>query len=305
MQLRYLEYFVALARERNFGRAAHVCHVSQPTLSAGIAAFEKMLGRLLVLRERRFIDLTAEGYAVLPFAQQMIADHIAMRGAIESETGPLRGTLRIGAIPAAMPCVGRLVAGIAALQPALKIVIRSMTSREIESALVAHDLDAGVTYLSSEPPAQVRCVPLYQEHFLFAARKGSPLGGRKTVSMAEALEGPLCLLHQGMQNRRILDDVLAAEGLQADPVATADSYVALFAMVADGGLNAIVTDSHRAIIDGHPEIILIPFDDPPPSNQIGLVIPGRDPASPLSRAAELAAQRLMIDNSYHRMVNPI
>lgn len=305
MQLRYLEYFAAVARERHFGRAAHACHVAQPTLSAGIVALEEMLGRQLILRDRRFLDLTPEGYAVLPFAQQMIADHAAMRAAIDSGTGPLRGTLRLGVIPAAMPCVGHLLARISTLQPMLKVAIRSMTSREIESGLVAHDLDAGITYLSSEPPAQVRSVPLYQERFLFATRRAGIFAGRATVSMAEATAQPLCLLHHGMQNRRILDAVLEQRQIEAEPVATADSYVALFAMVAYGGVDAIVTDSHRSLVEAHPEILLIDFDDPPPANQIGLVIPSRDPASPLSRVAALAAQQLTIDNIDYKSANPI
>ena len=291
MQLRYLEYFTALARERHFARAARACHVAQPTLSAGISALEDMLGTRLVLRDRRFVDLTAEGYAILPFAQQMIADLGAMRTAINSDTGPLRGTLRLGAIPAAMPSIGRLVAQIARMHPAMQVAVRSLTSREIESALIARDLDAGVTYLSSEPLAQVRSVPMYSEQFLFATRRSGPMGARASVTLAEAAGSRLCLLHEGMQNRRILDAVLAERGLQADPVATADSYVALFAMVADGGLDAIVTDSHRSIIAAHPDLVLLPFGDPPPANQIGLVIMSREPASPLARAAALAAER--------------
>ncbi len=298
MQLRYLEYFTALARERHFARAAHACHVAQPTLSAGIAALEEGLGQRLVHRDRRFLDLTAQGYAILPFAQQMIADHAAMRAAISSDAGPLRGTVRIGAIPAAMPGVGRLVAELASAHPSVSVAVRSLTSREIESALIARDLDAGVTYLSSEPLAQVRSVPMHDERFLFATRRSGPLGGRESVSLAEAAAARLCLLHQGMQNRRILDAVLAERGLSVEPVATADSYVALFAMVADGELDAIVTDSHLPMIAAHPDIVLLPFRDPPPPNQIGLVILSRDPVSPLAHAAMLAAHRVLIGNAY-------
>lgn len=305
MQLRYLEYFTALARERHFARAAEACHVAQPTLSAGIVALEEMLGTRLVLRDRRFLDLTAEGHAILPFAQQMIADHAAMRAAINSDTGPLRGTLRLGAIPAAMPSVGEFVTIVSELQPALHIEIRSLTSREIESSLIARDLDAGITYLSNEPLAQVRSVPLHAENFLFATQRGGAFDGRDAVAMADAAASRLCLLHQGMQNRRILDAVLAERGLAVEPVATADSYVALLAMVMDGGLNAIVTDSHRRLIDAHPDILLLPFSDPPPPNQIGLVILSRDPISPLARVAETAVRQLMIDISYHRIAEPI
>ena len=73
VQLRFFEYFIALAEERHFARAAARCHVTQPTLSAGIAMLETQLGKPLVLRDRRFIDLTDEGRTVLPHARQMVA----------------------------------------------------------------------------------------------------------------------------------------------------------------------------------------------------------------------------------------
>ena len=68
MQIRTIEYFVALARERHFGRAAAACGVTQPTLSSGIGALEDELGVRLVLRDRRFAGLTVEGEAALPWA---------------------------------------------------------------------------------------------------------------------------------------------------------------------------------------------------------------------------------------------
>lgn len=100
MQLRLLDYFVALAREGHFSRATAACNVTQPTLSAGIAALEEQLGKRLVDRDRRYIDLTDEGRAALPWAQQAIAMIDGLEYAAETARGALRGTLRLGAIPA-------------------------------------------------------------------------------------------------------------------------------------------------------------------------------------------------------------
>lgn len=300
MHLRYLEYFVALARERHFARAAEMCHVAQPTLSAGLSTLEEMLGQRLVIRDRRFIDLSPEGYAILPFAQQMLADHQAMRAALNVDAGPLRGTLRLGAIPAAMPSVGYLVKALAAAHRGLHVSVRSMTSREIEQGLVARDLDAGVTYLSSEPPAQVRSVPLYLERFVFATHRESPYADRETITLEEAAGARLCLLHEGMQNRRILNAGLGARGLSVEPVATADSYVALLSMVANGDLSAIITDSHSAMVKAHPDLRLIPLAGGLPPNQVGLVIIDREPLSPLARAAFAIAGKLDLPSPLDR-----
>ena len=132
-----------------------------------------------------------------------------------------------------------------------------------------------------------------------------PLGARASVSMAEAVARRLCLLHDGMQNRRILNTALATRGLSVAPVVTADSYVALFAMVADGGFDSIVTDTHGALFGQNPAIALLPFADPPPPNPIGVVVPSREPMSPLARVVTLAAKRLVIDKSYNTQQNLI
>lgn len=294
MQLRFLDYFVALAREKHFARAAEACHVTQPTLSAGIAALEEMLGKRLVVRDRRFIDLTPEGHAILPFARQLLADHDGLRQAIDAPAGPLRGELRIGAIPAAMPSVGYLVKALHANHPRLRVTIRSLTSREIERALLDYELEAGLTYLDNEPPAHVRAVRLYAERYMFATRSDYPLAAKQAVSWAEVAAAPLCVLHQGMQNRRILDAHLAKLGLAIAPVATADSYVALLSMVAHGGLSSIVTDSHAAFVAGDPELRVIEIADPAPPNSIGLVVLDREPLSPLARAAFATADSLRL-----------
>jgi len=100
MQIRLLEYFIALDREQHFARAAAFCNVSQPTLSAGLAALEEQLGKRLVERDRRFIGLTPEGKAVLPWAQQIVAGFQGLTSAALSLKGPLKGLMRLGVIPA-------------------------------------------------------------------------------------------------------------------------------------------------------------------------------------------------------------
>jgi len=301
MQLRFLEYFVALAREKHFARAADACHVTQPTLSAGLAALEALLGKRLVLRDRRFVDLTEHGHAMLPFAQRLLADHEELRHAIDAPAGPLQGELRMGAIPAAMPAVGYLVQALRAAQPMIEIAVRSLTSREIERGLLAYELDAGLTYLENEPPAQVRSVHLYSERYLLATRADSALAALEAVHWAHAVAAPLCLLHQGMQNRRILDAHLAGLGFTLQPVATADSYVALLSMVAHGGVSSIVTDSHGELVAGDPALRLIEIADAVPTNSIGLVVLDREPLSPMAKTAVGAAQALRLRSPLRAM----
>ena len=83
MVLRQLEYLVALAREKHFGRAAEACHVTQPTLSAAIRQLEQDLGAPLIERGHRFVGLTPQGELALEHAQRILAEAEDMRRGIE------------------------------------------------------------------------------------------------------------------------------------------------------------------------------------------------------------------------------
>lgn len=294
MQLRLLRYFTTLAREEHFARAADMCGVTQPTLSSGIAALEEQFGRRLVQRDRRYIGLTPEGRAMLPWAQQLVAVFDGMAHAMDAMAGPIHGQFRLGAIPAALPAVGYVARALLDLHPLLTLSTRSLTSREIERGLAGFDLDAGLTYLDHEPVADMLTAPLYAERYIFLARVGDGFDGRASIGWAEAAAADLALLHQGMQNRRILDARLAERGLATHPRATADSYVALLSMVQAGGFATILPDSYLALLAGIRWARVLPFDDPAPANRIGLIIPNRSPIGPLAGAALAVARKVKL-----------
>ena len=294
MQLRQLRYFTALAREEHFARAAEACGVTQPTLSAGIVALEEQFGRRLVSRDRRYIGLTPEGQAMLPWAQQLVAVFDGMAHAMEAMAGPIHGEFRLGVIPAAMPVVGHVARALLDRHPGVTLSVRSLTSREIERGLGGFELDAGLTYLDHEPPADMLTAPLYAEHYIFLARADSAFAEHKRIGWAEAATANLCLLHQGMQNRRILDARFAERGLALNPRATADSYVALLAMVQSGGSATIMSDSYLTLLPGLSWARVVPFDDPAPASRIGLIISNRTPAGPLAGVALDVAGRITL-----------
>src|ERR1700761_3704989 len=130
MIARYLEYVVALARERHFARAAAACHVTQPTLSAGIKQLEESLGVLIVERRQRFVGLTAEGERVLAWARRILADYRGLEQELTETREGLIGEVRIGGIPVMLPALGLLTASFAARHPRARYQIASQTSRE-------------------------------------------------------------------------------------------------------------------------------------------------------------------------------
>src|SRR5690349_23306889 len=148
--LRQLEYLKALDQERHFGRAARVCHVSQPALSAAVQRLEEELGVPLVRRGRRFDGFTPEGERVLVWARRTLADADGLAQEVQRLRGGLEGTLRLGAIPTALGATVRITTRFRDRHPRMCVQVRSLTSREIADGLGAGQLDAGLTYPGNE-----------------------------------------------------------------------------------------------------------------------------------------------------------
>ncbi|WP_022682318.1 LysR family transcriptional regulator [Sphingobium bisphenolivorans] len=300
MQTRLLEYFLALERERHFARAAASCNVSQPTLSVGIATLETQLGKRLIQRDRKFIGLTGVGEAILPWARQLVAAADALGRAADTVRGPLKGEVRLGAIPASMPAVGCLIAALQSRHAGLNVSVRAMTSRQIERELAAFELDAGLTYLDFEPPAHALSVPLYAERaMLVTAVGGVPIPD--PLDWEALAELPLCLLHQGMQNRRILDARLAERGLALRPRVTADSYVALLALVQQGGLCSIIPDNHATLLAGLAWAKMAQLPEMGEGSRVGVIVSDSAPMGPLAQAVLSVARDLRLPRGFGSM----
>ena len=284
MLVRHLSYFVTLAREQHFARAAEACHVTQPTLSAAIRKLEQDLEIPLIVRGHRFLGLTPEGGKVLEWARQILADYESLKTDLSGMKKGLTGTLRLGVIPAAMPSVAFLTARFCAAHPAATIDIRSMTSRAIQSALDAFEIDAGLTYLENEPLAHVRRMPLYREFFVFVTDRIGQHSSRKTIAWAEALQAKLCLLSEDMQNRRIINNIAASIGQSVNPAVVCNSFLGVCAHLRSGGWASIVPHTLFHLFGEAPDLVMIDLVNPNHSQSIGLVLSDRDPLSSMASA---------------------
>ena len=117
------------------------------------------------------------------------------------------------------------------------------------------------------------------------------------LDWSDLAELPLCLLHQGMQNRRILDARLAERGLALRPIITADSYVALLGLVQQGRLCSIIPDSHTRLLEGLQWIRLHALPDPQEVSRIGIIVSDSAPMSPLAQAVLSVARELHLPKS--------
>jgi DNA-binding transcriptional LysR family regulator len=287
-----LEYLMALARERHFGHAAEACGVTQPTLSAGIKQLEETLGVLLVQRGSRFIGFTPEGERTLDWARRIVGDARAMREEIKALKHGLTGQLRIAAIPTTLAMVASLTTPFRARHPDVRFTILSRTSIEILAHLENLEIDAGVTYVDNEPLGRVTAVPLYQERYQLLTAADAPLGNRQRVTWAEVSQVPLCLLTPDMQNRRIIDGLLRSAGGAANPTLESNSMIVLFAHVRTGRWASVMPARLAETLGLTATIRAIPIVEPEAVHTIGLVVPAREPMTPLNAALVSEARRL-------------
>ncbi|MBV5263124.1 LysR family transcriptional regulator [Pinisolibacter aquiterrae] len=288
-----LEYLIALAREKHFGRAAEACHVSQPTLSSAIRQLEDALGAPLVERGSRFIGFTAEGEKALDWARRIVGDHRAMRDDVASMRRGLTGHLRLAVIPTALPMVSRLTTAFSERWPDVKLSIFSRNSAEALRLLENLEIDACLTYLDNEPLGKVAATPLYRERYHLVTGGDGPFAGRETITWAEVGRIPLCLLTPDMQNRRIIDHLFAEVGLTAEAKLESNSIMVLAAHVRTGRWSSVMPRILAEALGLHaPSIAVIPIVEPEEFHTIGLVTTARDLRPPLIEALTAEARRL-------------
>ena len=154
MELRQLEYFVAVAEEASFTRAAARVHVAQPGVSAQIRQLERELGQPLFDRSGRTVRLTEAGAAVLPYARAALEAVDGVRLAVDEIAGLLRGHVNIGMVTAwASPDLPDLLAAFHRQHPGVEITLTESNSDQMLDALQTGHLDVALVGLATPPPA--------------------------------------------------------------------------------------------------------------------------------------------------------
>jgi DNA-binding transcriptional LysR family regulator len=283
MIFKNLQYLVALAQEQHFARAAALCGVTQPTLSAGVKQLEEELGVLVVQRGQRFQGFTPEGARVLEWARRILADCDSLNQEVSQMKAGLTGRLRIGAIPVALPVVTLLTTPFAQQFPQVTISVQSMTSIDIQRGLDDFSLDGGLTYLDNEPLQRVRTLELYRErYYLFTPGDEAP-AGLDQITWQNAAKVGLCLLTPDMQNRRIIDTHFREAGADIRPHLETNSILTLCDHLRSGQWSTILPQTFLYLLDEMKHIRATPLTNPSPTHSIGLVVPDREPLTPSGR----------------------
>ena len=195
--LRQLQYLKLLAEHGSFSRAADAAHVTQPTLSAGVAELEKVLGAPVVDRNRTGVILTPVGEEAVARASEILAQAEDLVQAARSAGQPLSGRFRLGVIPTIAPfLLPRALPTVRLRFPSLRLFLREDLTSKLIAALKSGSLDAALIALPYDLQG-LDHARVFTDPFYAVAPANHPMAQQSSVG-PEALEGmDLILLEDG------------------------------------------------------------------------------------------------------------
>lgn len=268
INLRDLQYLVALSQTRHFGRAALAVHVSQPTLSMQLKKLEDTLGAQLIERSNRQVMLTPLGEAIAARAERVLAEVAALKETARAARDPKAGTLRLGLFPTLAPyLLPRVMPALTREFPRLTLVLVEEKTPTLIAQLNAGQLDAALLAMPVElPHASHRT--LFTEPFLLACARGHRLAGKKRVALGALARENVLLLEDGHCLRDQALAVCQRVGAGESGSFRATSLETLRHMVAAS--EAVTLMPQLATQENDPQLSYIPFTGKSPSRTIGL-----------------------------------
>jgi DNA-binding transcriptional LysR family regulator len=272
-----MRYLVALNEHKHFSRAAQACNITQPALSNALKALEQDFGVVIIKRGRTYAGLTPEGERVLASAQRMLHEHKLLQQELGSEASKPVGTVRIGAVPTAVPIAARFAAMLQARHNGIKPVVLSLSSTELETGLdsMTIDLALGYTERMGLRDVKLTALPQYTEHYFLLRRAAKPHASELQIgvhmSWAEVAKLPLCLLTPEMHNRTIVDAAFITAGAPVRPVMETNSILTMALSVVAGNVCSVMPGALVGAVRGYRELEALPLVEPEVRTAIGFM----------------------------------
>ncbi len=266
MELRQLEYFVAVAEEANFTRAAHRVHISQSGVSAQIRQLENDLGATLLDRSGRAATVTPAGAAALEQAKTVLASVTAMRRAVDDVTGLVRGRIAVGMVTACMitPLFDALAAFHSA-HPGVEIALSEDNSDRLIEGVRNSVIDVALVGVAGTPPDGLGSITIISERLVAVVPAGHPLDqGRRRANLAEVCAHPIVCLPSGTGIRTVFDEACTMAGIRPN-IALQAAAPAAVADLAARGLGVAILSESTAPADDDRLVTAVVGDVPTPS----------------------------------------
>ncbi len=278
MELRQLEYFVTVAEERHFTRAAHRLHVAQSGISASIRSLERELGAELFIRSTRNVELTDAGRALLVEARHTLVDAAAAREAVAAVRGLFKGRLVVGTLQ----CMGALsvpdlLARFHHVHPGVEIRLRQGSTPDLLAQVRSGDMDVAVVTEPQDPPSGLTLTPLASEPMVLACGPGHRFAGQARVELSDLRDETFVDFHTGWITRDVTDEALAASRIPRRVALEVNDIHPLLDLVAAGLGVALVP---RSFTGKKTKACFVPLAPPVPEWRIAVAVAaGRRPSA--------------------------
>jgi LysR family cyn operon transcriptional activator len=281
MELRHLRYFVALAEELNFTRAAGKVHVTQSTLSHQIKQLENEIGQPLFEREGRRVVMTGAGESLLLRLGNVLHTIDDSVRAAKSLATKLTGTLHVGTTPtfnaSLMPvCLATFLER----QNAVRVIVTERLAKFVEAEIAEGHIDVGIGYMPTRRN-DLSFEPLYIEEMVLVVPLGHPFAARRRIRLAELHHQPLVLNTCQSATRLMLDERLASVNAEPIVVAEVDAIQPTLDLVARSQFGAIVSEH---VVNHAGALCVVPLEDPTPLRTPGILWKTEMPGSNACRS---------------------
>jgi DNA-binding transcriptional LysR family regulator len=301
MELRQLAYFLAVAEERNFTRAAQRIPIAQPAISQQVRRLEAELGERLFVRDRRGIRLTAAGEALLPHARAMLADAEHAREAVAALRGLLTGRLAFGfVLPLPDQRLPGLVGAFHRQYPGIELKLIEDETDALLAALATGQLDAALVGLGryDRPPPDVESLLVAREPVVVAVDPRHPLAGAGSIPLHALRDEPMIAFTSASKQRSTLEAACHAAGFAPRVVAETSDLGVVIDLVQHRIGVAVLP---RSALDGADTVARLRLTRPKLDRRILLVWrPGGGP--PAARAFLALARHHLVGGGGGRAV---
>ena len=272
MNLRDLEYLIAVEEERHFHKAAERCFVSQPTLSGQLKKLEQELDILLVDRNNRQVVMTEAGQVIAEQARKVLLEARAIKEIASTFHDPMAGELHVGLIPTVAPYLLPVIMPVLKKSyPKLKLWLHEQQTAVLLKQLRKAELDLLILALPVETN-EFSEIDLFNESFVLAVPKDEQLAKKKTIRLSDLDNREMLLLEEGHCLRGQALDVCFAAGASEQSGFQATSLETLRHMVAEGmGMTLLPELSVPKKVRKDDTIRYLPFTNPQPSRRIGML----------------------------------
>ena len=277
MEMHQVRYFLAVAQELNFSRAAEKCNVSQPSLSRAIQQLEGELGGPLFHRERHLTHLTELGEMVRPHLETVYEAAVKAKRLSQDLSQQKRVPLKLGIMSTISPDeIVDLIAALKERHDGLELRLCDANAKDLRNRLLAGDLEVVIYALPGEAlEERTHVMPLFREQMVIAINRDHRLAGQRAFPVRE-LDGERYIHRMNCEFAGYADHILQEKGVTCTPTYWSERDDWTLAMVAAGLGFAFMPENAAK----HPGVVALPVVEPEFWRNVNLVTVRGRPYSP-------------------------